>query len=54
MFVFIAKSILVVVLIFAGGAISDNIESSWPMIAAIAIALLIAWTHKEESYDETK
>jgi len=50
MFVFLAKSILVVVLIFAGGAISDYIESNWPMVAAIVVALLIAWTHKEESY----
>lgn len=51
MFVFLAKSILVVVLLFVGGAISDNIGSSWPMVAAIAVTLVIAWTHKEESYD---
>jgi hypothetical protein len=51
MFLFLAKSILVVVLIFIGGAISDSIGSSWPMVAAVAITLIIAWTHKEESYD---
>ena len=50
---FVVKGLFIVILLFAGAATSDKVESAWPIAAAVAVSFVLALTHKEEPNHDT-